>query len=326
MAPARDSVKHDAITRVLVGILDEYDLDYTEDPQYVLANLRRSQVRDARNVAPAETVQWLRAKLQAGDPLPAIVSTADGEIVDGNTRAAAYQKEKRQNGYVITTRKTAEQIGPALMKILGQRMNDHGKRLSRAETEASIRVLITEGATTERIMQHLSVPQSRVHELRAIMKAESKMAELGLGRNGFKTAHMKALGRIDLLAKPFAELVKLSHDAGLSSGDLTNLAKRVKAENSEEAQLQALASERNALSDQIRQHKLMGNGKPPAARRAKQSLSQFLSVTTAPETVVERAPERMEEQLSVLRQSRQRLEALIEAQEAAAAEAGVTLL
>jgi hypothetical protein len=267
----------------------------------------------------------LRAKLQAGDPLPAIIATADGEIIDGNTRNSAYGKEKRQNGYVISTRKTAEQLGPALMKILGQRMNDHGKRLSKAETEASIRVLIGEGATTERITQQLSVPQSRVGDLRAIMKAETKLSDLGLSGNGFKVAHMKALGRVDLLTKPFAELVTLSRDAGLSSGDMSNLAKRVKAESSEAAQLQLLAHERDALSDQIKQHKELGNGKPPVARRAKQSLSQFLAVSEKPEIVVERAPERMEEQLHVLRQSKLRLEALIDVQEAAAIEAGVIL-
>jgi hypothetical protein len=326
MAPTRESVKHDAITRVLVAILDEFDLDYTEDPQYTLANLKRSQVRQEKNVAPAETVQWLRAKLQAGDRLPAIVTTADGEIIDGNTRNAAYGKEKRPTGYVITVRKTAEQIGPALMKILGQRMNDHGKRLSKAETEASIRVLISEGATTERITQHLSVTQSQVANLRAVMKAETKLAELGLEGNSFKTAHMKALGRIDLLAKPFAELVKLAHDAGLSSGDLTNIAKRAKAETSEAEQLQLLADERVALAEQIKQHKETGNGKPPAARRAKQSLSQFLAVTTSPELTIERAPERMEEQLSILRRSQERLQAMIDAQQQAAVEAGVNLL
>ena len=157
------------------------------------------------------------------------------------------------------------------------------------------------------------------------MNAETKLAELGLQGNGFKEAHMKTLGRIDLLAKPFGELVTLSRDAGLSAGDVKNLAKRAKAESSEEAQLRLLANEREALSDQIKQHKLTGNGKPPAARRAKQSLSQFLGVTEKPETVVERAPERMEEQLNVLRKSAQRLEAVIEAQEAAAREAGVIL-
>lgn len=326
MAPTRDSVKHDAITRVLVSILDEFDLDYTEDPQYTLANLKRSQVRQEKNVAPTETVQWLRAKLQAGDRLPAIVATADGEMIDGNTRNAAYSKEKRQTGYVITVSKTAEQIGPALMKILGQRMNDHGKRLSKAETEASIRVLINEGATTERITQHLSVTQSQVGNLRAVMKAEAKLAELGLAGNSFKTAHMKALGRIDLLARPFTELVKLAHDAGLSSGDLNNIAKRVKSETSEEAQLQLLTDERLALGEQIKQHKETGNGKPPAARRAKQSLSQFLAITTSPELTIERAPERMEEQLGVLRRSQERLQAMIDAQEKAAVEAGVTLV
>lgn len=326
MAPTRDSVKHDAITRVLVAILDEFDLDYTEDPQYPLANLKRSQVRQEKNVAPAETVQWLRAKLQVGEPLPAIVATADGEIIDGNTRKTAYTKEKRQTGYVIPTRKTAEEIGPALMKILGQRMNDHGKRLSKAEIEASIRVLINESATTERIKQHLSVTESQVGNLRAVMKAEAKLAELGMAVNSFKTAHMKALGRIDLLAKPFGELVRLAHDAGLSSGDLNNIAKRVKAETSEEAQLKLLADERVALGEQIKQHKETGNGKPPAARRAKQSLSQFLAITTAPELTIERAPERMEEQLIVLRRSQERLQAMINAQQQAAVDAGVTLL
>ena len=113
MAPARQSVKHDPITQVLIGILEEYDLEYTEDPQYTLADLSRSQVRSEKTVAPAEMVKVFRAKLQAGDPLPAIVATADGEIIDGNTRKAAYGKEKRPTGYVITVSKTVEQIGPA---------------------------------------------------------------------------------------------------------------------------------------------------------------------------------------------------------------------
>jgi hypothetical protein len=186
-------------------------------------------------------------------------------------------------------------------------------------------VLINEGATTERIAQQLSVPSSRVNDLRAVMKAESRLNEYGLAGNGFKEIHMKQLGRLDLLAKPFTEFANLSRDAGLSAGDMKNLAKRVKDKPSEEEQVALLGDERKALSDQIKQHKLTGNGKPPAARRAKQSLSQFLSVTKESDISVERAPERMEEQLQVLRRSAERIEALIEAQEAAAVEAGVIL-
>src|SRR5262245_55143209 len=100
MAPARGSVKHDPITRMLLDTLEEFGLDYSEDAQYPLSELRRSQVRDEKNVAPAETVAWQRAKLQAGQPLPAIIATADGEIIDGNTKKAAYEKDKRPTGYV----------------------------------------------------------------------------------------------------------------------------------------------------------------------------------------------------------------------------------
>ena len=79
----------------------------------------------------------------------------------------------------------------------------------------------------------------------------------------------------------YTELVNLSQDAGAQRGDISTLAKRVKAEASEEAQVQLLANEREALSDQIsstscRQRKAAG-GKAgqavaqPVPRRHRQS-------------------------------------------------------
>ena len=77
MPPTRDGVKHDPITNVIASILDEFNVEYSEDPQHPIAGLKRSQVREERNAANKETVILVKAKIASGQRLPAIVVTAD---------------------------------------------------------------------------------------------------------------------------------------------------------------------------------------------------------------------------------------------------------
>ena len=80
------------------------------------------------------------------------------------------------------------------------------------------------------------------------------------------------------------------------------------------------------MRERIDEHKRTGNGKPPAARRAKQSLSGFMGITESPTELVERNPERIEAQLKVLRRAQMLLNEIVELQESEAQRAGVELL
>ena len=326
MPPTRDGVKHDPITNVIASILDEFNVEYSEDPQHPIADLRQSQVRDEKNVAAKDTVSTIVSKIATGMPIPAIVVTSDGRIIDGNGRVHGAKKAKHGTLYAFVTNKTEEQLGDTLLEILGSRLNDHGKRRAKHEIDKTIRKLLADDATTERVMEHVSVEAGRVRNMRAQMTGEERVEAAGLARNGFSIAHLKAFGRVELMNEPLNGVIQLVHDTGMSSKETGELMKRLRAKGSEAEQMQMLNQERNDLRERIDEHKRTGNGKPPAARRAKQSLSGFMSIAEAPEQIVERNPDRMESQLKTLRSAQLLLNQIIELQESEAQRAGVELL
>ena len=215
MPTIRDGVKHDPITNVIASILDEFNVEYDEDPQHPIADLRQSQVRDEKNVAAKDTVSTIVSKIATGMPIPAIVVTSDGRIVDGNGRVHGARKAKHATLYALVTRKTEEQLGDTLLEILGSRLNDHGKRRARHEIDKTIRKLLADDATTERVMEHVSVEASRVRNMRAQMSGEDRVETAGMARNGFSVAHLKAFGRADLMLEP----LQRRHPARARHGD-----------------------------------------------------------------------------------------------------------
>jgi hypothetical protein len=98
------------------------------------------------------------------------------------------------------------------------------------------------------------------------------------------------------------------------------------SKNSEVEQVALLNQEREDLRERIDEHKRTGNGKPPAARRAKQSLSGFMGITNNPDELVERNPDRIASQLKTLRSAQALLNHIITMQEAEARRAGIELL
>ena len=326
MPTIRDGVKHDPLTNVIASILDEFNVEYDEDPQHPIADLRQSQVRDEKNVAAKDTVSTIVSKIATGMPIPAIVVTSDGRIVDGNGRVHGARKAKHATLYAFVTKKTEEQLGDTLLEILGSRLNDHGKRRAKHEIDKTIRKLLADDATTERVMEHVSVEASRVRNMRAQMSGENRVETAGLARNGFSVAHLKAFGRADLMAKPLNGVIRLVHDTGMSSKETGDLIKRLRTKSSETEQVELLEQERVDLRERIDEHKRTGNGKPPAARRAKQSLSGFMGITDSATDLVERNPERIAAQLGVLRRAQMLLNEIVELQESEAQRAGVELL
>jgi hypothetical protein len=326
MPTTRDGVKHDPITNVIASILDEFNVEYSEDPQHPIADLRRSQVRDEKNVAAHDTVSIIKSKLATGMPIPAIVVTSDGRLIDGNGRVSGARKAKVATLYALVTKKTEEELGDFLLETLGSRLNDHGKRRAKEEIDRSIRKQIAGGATTERVMEHVSVEATRVRNMRAQMAGEELVEALGMTRNGFSIAHLKAFGRANLLTEPLSEIIRLTNESGMSAKETNELAKRVRALGSEAEQLALLTQEREDLRERIDEHKRTGNGKPPAARRAKQQLSGFMGIADEPQQMVERNPDRMESQLQTLRRAEALLSEIIALQEAEAKRAGVMLV
>jgi DNA-binding transcriptional MerR regulator len=326
MPPTRNGVKHDPITNVIASILDEFNVEYREDPQHPIADLRQSQVRDEKNIAAKDTISVIASKIATGQPVPAIVVTSDGRIVDGNGRVHTAKKFKRGTLYALVTNKTEEQLGDTLLEILGSRLNDHGKRRAKHEIDKTIRKLLANGATTERIMEHVSVEAGRVRNMRAQIAGEERVETAGLTRNGFSLAHLKTFGRAELMDEPLNGVIRLAHDSGLSAGETGDLVKKLRAQGSEVEQVALLNQEREDLRERIDEHKRTGNGKPPAARRAKQSLSGFMGITNNPDELVERNPDRIASQLKTLRSAQALLNHIITMQEAEARRAGIELL
>jgi hypothetical protein len=289
-------------------------------PEYEIAKLKdRVQIREERHVAPKANVMEYAERMK-NEPTEAILVTADGYTVDGNTRIAAAKKIKRQflPAYVLEVNyDEADQKTKDRVEILAARANRHGTPLDKREKRKAVRGCITQGWKTDMIGYYIGVTPSAVTQVKNEIAAEDKMKKIGMSENGLSGASLRALGQIaEVNDKPFEEIAKLASDAGLNAGEIKALGKQVREAGADKTALDLIKAERVAREESIQELKLTGSSSPPPARKLKQHLGFINGYSERPGVLVEPNPEYVDEYVEALEASVATLAAVLREQKA----------
>lgn len=232
--------------------------------------VQRLQVRDTER-APKQEVDKYAAAMKRGDVFPPGVVTRDDRFVDFNTRAAAAWKTGRRDFPVFILNVSladATETERDRLYILGGAFNTHGpKPLSRNELVNLVRKITGPDWSAEKVAAHLGVTKNRVANVLAQRRAEQRAARLGVKLNGSLTpSALTILGQRDekLNDRPFAEILRLAQDAGLTSGELSSLCSRVQeVTGSDDERVALVEEERRAREAQIANYRATAKRKPP---------------------------------------------------------------
>lgn len=284
--------------RAIVEI-ERLNFGYAEASSYDLDSLspdRRVQVREVKHYAPKDTVGQFA--IQMGETVfPPIVVTADGWIIDGNTRVGArlLRKEKFTPAIVVDVDYSkASDKQQDLLHALAATLNAMGGvRLTSKETRDVAERLIRQGWKAEQIGRAIGLKPSGVTAVKQELDACAKLDKVGLVVNGTPGASLRALGAstvVGLNDLPFKELAELSIEAGFNASEIKTAAKTVKDSGSDQAGIEALRSLRKENGDRIAEHKLTGHGKPPMSRQLRQRLGFVTKFAGQEQELIETDP------------------------------------
>jgi ParB-like chromosome segregation protein Spo0J len=288
---------------------------WTEVAQYDLSRLspdRRVQVRELGHYAPKDAVERYAVQM-AHSEFPPVIVTADGWIVDGNTRigAAQVRGNKFFPAYVLdveyagqrTTTKQKNELHALAATLNAQ----NGTPLTHKEIREVAARFIDLGWKAEQIARAIGVKPAGVTQVKKEITAAAKLKRVGMSDNGaLKGASLRALGSKDVLALndvPFRSLASLAADAGLNASEITSAAKATRETGSDAEQVAVLEQLRTEMGDRIRAKELTGSGKPPVSRRLRQYLGFVRKFTGREQELIETDPKVSDTHVAALEES-----------------------
>lgn len=284
----------------------------TEVAEYDLTKVdynRRVQVREVKHYNPRELVERYAVQMSE-TAFPPIVVTADGWLVDGNTRTEArkrIRKEKFSPALVLDVAyETATAKQKRYLNILAGTLNaNSGLALTSKEGRLLAVDMIAEGFKAEQIARALGIKPAGVTQVKKEIEAEAKLKRVGLGTNGsLKGASLRALGAKDVLAlndAPYRELAKLAADAGFNASEISSTAREIKETGADDASIKRIEELRVEMNDRIREHELTGVGKPPVSRQLRQHLGYVAKFVGREQELIETDPKVSEKHVETIK-------------------------
>jgi len=285
---------------------------------------KKTQIRDEAHYNPRPAVAALAASIEHGDPIPAIIVTADGYIGDGNTRVAAHRKRGvgRVKAFVLDANyQGASDSVRHRLHLLGAGFNArNGRGINREEIQKAVEHVAQDPLYDgTRIAALLGVTDATVHNILAEKKAKDRADALGLHVNGSLTAsHLRYLGRVSphMDDEPFSAVLSLTQDAGLSVNEMNDVIRRMTgAKQSAVAKLEIVQAERTARKEQIADFKARGKSRPPMAGLLRQRLGFILGLQDKPSQLAEHNPELVQAHIEMIEKAILVLGNVVKAQE-----------
>jgi hypothetical protein len=267
MSDLPDYAKSTAARIENLGFNWEFDYKY---PVQAPDTVQRIQIRDTAHEAPSAEVIRYAAAMKRGDQFPPGVVTKDGRYVDFNTRAKAAFRLGWPDfpAFILNVRyDSATESEQERLFLLGASFNTTaGKRLDRREVADIIRKVAGNADwTIPQVAKLLGLTENTVKSVFAQFRAEERAEKLGVHLNGSITESNKAmLGQRSekLTDPPFAEIAKLTQEAGLTSEELRDLCNRVQDAGTEGEKVAVVRAEREARDAQIAHFKATAKKKP----------------------------------------------------------------
>lgn len=278
-----------------LGFTDwEFDFDYPT-PEDVN---RRVQIRNDAHYAPKEDIQRMAAALKRGDDIPPIVVTADGYLVDGNTRVRAAQRIGFPRMKAIVLRDRWEKASDAVTRrlhVLGAGFNArNGRGIDRAEIANAIKRIGEDPKyDATRIAALLGVTERMVRDVLVEQRARKRAEQAGVHVNGsVPSSQLRRLGGVSdkVNTRPFTELVRLTQDAGLTVSELGDVITKVRGADSDDDALRVLELERESRREQIAEFVASKKSRPSEAAKLRQRLGFINDYEVDPARLAERSP------------------------------------
>jgi hypothetical protein len=303
----------------VVDLVERLGVRWEFDHSYPTPDVtRRVQIRATKHYAPNAQVSQYAAAMRNGDQFAPVVVTRDGYLIDGNTRSEAARKNKFPTVHAIVLTNSWEGASDAVqqrLRTLGAGFNvRNGRGIDRAEIADAIRAIsANEDYTASRIATLLGTTTSTVQGVIAEEKARSRAARLHIKLNGsVSTSQLRRLGQAPgLHDRPFAELARLVQDAGLTSTEMSELLKQIKAAPDDDAAVALIAEQREARAEQIANYRASGKARPPASALLRQRLGYVLAAENDPASLVEHNVSLVETHSDAIRRAIRVLDAVL---------------
>jgi hypothetical protein len=310
-----------------LGFKWEFEYKY---PIQAPDTVQRVQIRKDQHAPPAEVTRYAQA-MKRGDQFPPGVVTKDGRYVDFNSRAMAAHKLGWLDfpAFILNVRvDSATESELERLLLLGASFNTTaGKRLDRREVAEIIRkVARNPDWTVQQVAKLLGLTENTVKSVFAQFRAEERAERLGIHFNGSITESNKAmLGQRSekLTDPPFAEIAKLTQEAGLTSEELRDLCNRVQEAGTEDAKVAVVKAERHAREAQIAHFKATAKKRPPESVNLRKRLGWIAGFEAKVSDLLDYNPATAAEYLKQVEEASALLQKLAEAQRKAIPEAGV---
>jgi hypothetical protein len=307
--------------------IEELGWAWSEDATYDLSSLstdRRIQVRDSHTVAgefaPRDGVE--KIAVQMGHTVfPPVIVTADGWLVDGNTRVGAKLKrgEKFAPAIVLDLKRegATEKLKHELA-VLGGTMNaQNGREPSARERREAVAHHLALGHTYEQIERRTGITKNQAQAIGNEIKAADRLEKVGVDVNGTSASVLRTLGQqsaLDLHDAPYKELASLAVDADLKVSEVKDVLREVKKTGSPEGETAVLKGHRSELAERIVAAKLTGHGKPIVSAQLRQALGRVNALADRRDELVERNPANVAKHEDAIHTAITLLEGVLEAQ------------
>lgn len=301
-----------------VARIEEFGFGWKFVAEHRLGDIsRRVQVRDEEKLAPVGDVNNYAQAMRRGDQFPPVFMTADGYLVDGNTRTEGANKIGWRTFPAFELDVLYEKASPAQkrqLKYLGSGFNlTHGRGMTTANLMHIVDDLALEDDTPRELARRLHINQSTANTLLNAAKARNRANRLGIKLdNRLTNSHLKLFGgKSQLYTDPvYAGFIQLAQDARLSIAATTDLARRLGAAGTENERLNLIADERQGYQDVI----TGGAGRPSRAAKLRQSLGYLIGAEDVDE-LAELEPSAVDAHVKALIAAAQRIGEVIQAQQ-----------
>lgn len=291
-------VSHDNLPHEAYATVDEIEalgFKWHLNMRYLVPGRQhRVQIRDEEHYAPKVNVTEYAAAMARGDTFPPVVLTADGYLVDGNTRVEAARANHFPHiAALILDRDYEEADSRTLQNIdlLGASLNaKHGTGLDKSEKRRHVISAAQDGRfDPKRIAARLRMTVNEVNKIINEKRGEDRAQSLGIQvSEDMPRTQLLRFGQSTWLNnKPFFELFNLTQDSGLKSTDLNELFKQIRGAGSDEKALEIIAACREERRDQISEYRATGKSRIPIAGQLRQKLGFILNYEANPRELIE---------------------------------------
>jgi DNA-binding CsgD family transcriptional regulator len=260
---------------------------------------RRIQIRSLDALATPRKIAQYAELLSRKTRMGVAVYTADGWLVDGNTRLQAAYKAGMKHFPAIVLRESWQGAPAALEQRIhaaAATLNlSHGQNLNERDKENAILLIVGEDkdASAEDIARKLGVSRNTVASTLHARAAKDRAGLLGVDMDltsEFTKSHWRELGSRSKLFTPdvYRELVEFIGEYHVSTGDARVIMNRMQEREYDQERLDVIAAEKESRETTV----TSASRRPPLSAMLRQHLGFLLKYAGSEGMLVELGSEK----------------------------------